>query len=194
MKQKGLPLRSNKAAPCTVLSHSLVVSAPHVSRTPNTQTHTRRQKRLVADPPHIWHKSHPRHVARLRADERASMRSPLWVWASRLLVRGARSLFPLCRDGCEHAARQGMCLDLSAFIFLSSFFSSVHPLPAFRSSAVAGCLALALHTLELIVETQLEDSEKGVRQFRAGPFREGCSASVTGRCPPPLLWQSCGRS
>lgn len=42
MKQKGLPLVSNKAAPCTVLSHSLVDSAPHVHQT-NTQIHTDRQ-------------------------------------------------------------------------------------------------------------------------------------------------------
>lgn len=39
MKQKGLPLVSNKAAPCTVLSHSLVDSAPHVHQT-NAQIQT----------------------------------------------------------------------------------------------------------------------------------------------------------
>lgn len=38
MKQKGLPLVCNKAAPCTVLSHSLVDSAPHVHQT-HTDTH-----------------------------------------------------------------------------------------------------------------------------------------------------------
>lgn len=53
-----------------------------------------------------------------------------------------------------------MCLDSS--------FSSVHPLPAFRSAAVAGCLVLALRTVQLVVETQLEDRRKG----RKGQLRK----------------------
>lgn len=50
MKQKGLPLVSNKAAPCTVLSHSLVDSAPHVHQT-NAQIHTDRHGHLIQQSP-----------------------------------------------------------------------------------------------------------------------------------------------
>lgn len=60
MKQKGLPLESNKAAPCTVLSHSLVDSAPHVYQT-HRYIHTDRGI-LYNRASHIWHKSHPATV------------------------------------------------------------------------------------------------------------------------------------
>lgn len=62
MKQKGLPLVSNKAAPCTVLSHSLVDSAPPC--TPNKRTDTYRQTEASHNnrASHIWHESHPATV------------------------------------------------------------------------------------------------------------------------------------
>lgn len=59
MKQKGLPLISNKAAHCTVLSHSLVDSAPHVYQ----QAQIRTDRGITYNrAPHIWHKSHPATV------------------------------------------------------------------------------------------------------------------------------------
>lgn len=50
MKQKGLPLVSNKAAPCTVLSHSLVDSAPHVHRKKRTDTYRQMEASHTTEP------------------------------------------------------------------------------------------------------------------------------------------------
>lgn len=49
----------------------------------------------------------------------------------------------------------------NAFRFVVFVFSSVDPLPAFRSSTVAGNLVLALHGVKLVVETQLENRGGG---------------------------------
>lgn len=54
MKQKGLPLVSNKAAPCTVLSHSLVDSAPHVHQNKRTDTYRQTEASHTTEPlPHM---------------------------------------------------------------------------------------------------------------------------------------------
>lgn len=55
MKQKGLPLVSNKAAPCTVLSHSLVDFASHVHQ---THIHIDRQRTSNKTEPLTYGTSH----------------------------------------------------------------------------------------------------------------------------------------
>lgn len=55
--------------------------------------------------------------------------------------------------------KQEMGLDFS----LSS--SSVNPLPAFGSSTVASDLVLTLHTVKLVVETELENKNQGISLF-----------------------------
>lgn len=161
MKQKGLPLVSNKAAPCTVLSHSLVDCAPHVHQT-HRYIHTDRGISYNRAS-HIWHKLHPATVFPSSTcfffdlDEPMCELIHLSKGSGLLLIHKMTLVWSLFFFYAEIIAsthyKQGMRLGLS---FL---FSSVNPLSAFGSSTVAGELVLTLHSIELVVETQLEDRD-----------------------------------
>lgn len=160
MKQKGLPLVSNKAAPCTVLSHSLVDSAPHVHQT-HRYIHTHRQRHLIrhslshmAQVKSCYRVTFPflHPVVSLDLDEPTSKFIHLSKGSGLLLIHKMtlvwRLFFSVQRSQHPHTIAR------NAFRFVV-LFSSVNPLPALGSPTVASDLVLTLHSVKLVVETQL---------------------------------------